>query len=102
MVSEIFVRQGGLLEEVGISLDFRIPFERKKGWHFVAKDGKDNGLREGTIKQSSQTACVLGKAYDCAFFDLCIVLKHFEVIISCKSFHKNLDFKLLLKILKIW
>lgn len=55
MVSGIFVRQGGLLEEVGISLDFRITFERKKGWYFVAKDGKDNGLREGTTKQRSQT-----------------------------------------------
>lgn len=43
------------LEEVGISLDFRITFERKKGWYFVAKDGKDNGLREGTTKQRSQT-----------------------------------------------
>ena len=53
MVSGIFVRQGGLLEEVGISLDFRISFERKKGWYFVAKDG--NGLREGTTKQRSQT-----------------------------------------------
>ena len=55
MVSGIFVRQEGLLEEVGINLDFRITFERKKGWHFVAKDGKDNGLREGTTKQRSQT-----------------------------------------------
>lgn len=42
MISGIFVRQGGLLEEVGISLGFRITFERKKGWCFAAKAGKGN------------------------------------------------------------
>lgn len=69
MIGGILVRERRLLEEMGISLGFRIDSERKKGaLQQMSEKAMDSG-RE-LKKQRSQTACVLDEACGCVFFGL--------------------------------
>lgn len=68
MVGGIFVRERGLLEEMGISPGFRTNSERKKGaLQQMTEKAMDTG-REQNTRGRKQTTCVLDKACGCIFF----------------------------------